>query len=129
MPAARITRSDARVTETPNAAMTTLASPTQGGTTTLSLWRVTMRAGQRGPLHSFDVEQAWHLLEGSASIAADAEVLDMSAGDTVVVPAGVPRQVATEAGASFVVCGGAGGSATPISPDGHGEPVAPAWIR
>lgn len=37
--------------------MTTLASPTQGGTTTLSLWRTAMRAGQRGPQHRFDVDK------------------------------------------------------------------------
>ena len=100
--AVKIPRSAARVTDTPNASMTTLASPTQGGTTVLSLWRVTMRAGQRGPEHSFDVEQAW--------------------------PAGLRRQIGTGSGATFVVSGQAGGSATPISPEGPGEPVSPAWI-
>ncbi|WP_026876101.1 cupin domain-containing protein [Jiangella gansuensis] len=128
MTAARIALSGARLTETPNASMITLASPTQGGTKTLSLWRVTMRPGQRGPQHTFDVEQAWHLLDGTATIAVDAESIDLTSGDTVVLPAGIPRQVGTDSGAVFVVTGLASGSATPISPDGPGEPVSPAWI-
>lgn len=129
MPAVKIAYPDARVTETPNAAMTTLASPTQGATTTLSLWRARMRAGQCGPRHRFDVEQAWHLLEGTASIAVDHETIDLAAGDTAVIPAGTPRQVSTETGAVFVVCGLADGQATPLGPDGPEEPVSPAWIR
>ncbi|WP_195909219.1 cupin domain-containing protein [Microlunatus sp. Gsoil 973] len=108
--------------------MTTLASPTQGGTKMLSLWRVRLRAGQRGPRHSFDVEQAWHLLDGAARVCVDTEAIDLSAGDTVVIPADVSRQIGTESGALFVVCGGSQGSATPISADGPGEPVPPAWI-
>jgi quercetin dioxygenase-like cupin family protein len=124
----KIAQSDARVTATPNAVMTTLASPTQGGTKALSLWRVAMTAGQRGPNHSFDVEQAWHLLEGSAELSVDGKAVEVSVGDTVIVPAGVPRQIGTGSGAAFVVCGVADGSATPISADGPGEAVAPAWI-
>ena len=124
----RIARSDTRVTETPNALMTTLASPTQGGTTTLSVWRVTMRSGQRGPEHTFDGEQAWHLLDGTATVAAGAEIIDLAAGDTLVLPAGTHRQVSTESGAVFVVTGPPGAVATPMTPDGPGEPVAPAWI-
>ena len=38
----------ARRTETPNALMTTLASPSQGPTAGLSMWWVEMRAGQQG---------------------------------------------------------------------------------
>ena len=35
-----------RRTETPNAVMTTLASPTQGPTGRISLWKIAMRPGQ-----------------------------------------------------------------------------------
>jgi quercetin dioxygenase-like cupin family protein len=128
MPVEKIAQSDARVTATPNAVMTTLASPTQGGTKAVSLWLVAMEAGQQGPRHSFDVEQAWHLLEGAANISVDGEAVQVSIGDTVVIPAGVPRQIGSDSGAEFVVCGIADGSATPISDAGPGEPVAPAWI-
>ena len=128
MPAAKIASSETRLTETPNASMTTLASPTQGGTETLSLWRVSMYAGQCGPQHIFDVEQAWHLLDGAASITVDTTSVELSVGDTVVLPAGTQRQVRTDSGAIFVVSGLARGLAVPISAAGPGEPVSPAWI-
>ena len=124
MPATKIAHEDARHTETPNASMTTLASPTQGDTGVLSLWRTTMRPGQRGPLHTFDAEQVWHVLDGAAMFLVDTEFVDLSVGDTLVVPAGTPRQVRTDSGVSFVVCGPASGQATP---DG-GEAVSPPWI-
>ena len=60
--------SSMRRTETPNAVMTTLASPTQGPTDQLSIWRVEMRAGQRGPRHVFDSEQVWHVLAGELDV-------------------------------------------------------------
>ncbi|KRA29930.1 MULTISPECIES: cupin domain-containing protein [unclassified Nocardioides] len=128
MPAIKIARSESRVTETPNASMTTLASPTQGGTQALSLWRVAMRTGQHGPQHTFDVEQAWHVLDGTATIVVDAESIGLSVGDTLVIPAGAHRQVSTESGAVFVITGPARGLATPHSPAGPGDPVSPAWI-
>jgi quercetin dioxygenase-like cupin family protein len=134
----KITGAEARVTQTPNASMTTFASPSQGGTSTLSLWRVEMLTGQRGPEHTFDVEQVWHLLDGDAAVAVDPEgategsaeprVIRLTAGDTVILPAGVRRQVSTDGGAVFVVTGPAGARATPIAPDGQGSSVAPAWI-
>jgi quercetin dioxygenase-like cupin family protein len=127
MSVVKIAGADARVTETPNAAMTTLASPTQGGTSALSLWRVAMGAGQRGPEHRFDVEQAWHLLDGTVTVTVAAETAELSAGDTVVIRSGIPRQIGTGSGAVFVVSSEAGGSATPMSADGAGEPVSPAW--
>ena len=126
MTATKIAHSDTRHTETPNASMTTLASPTQGGTGTLSLWRVTMRPGQSGPLHTFDVEQVWHVLEGAATIVVDTESITLAVGDTLVLPAGTPRQIRTDSGAAFVVSGPATGRAA--LPDGTGDPVAPAWI-
>jgi len=46
-----IRTADQRVVTTPNASMTTLASPTQGPSDDLAMWRVEMHAGQRGPMH------------------------------------------------------------------------------
>jgi quercetin dioxygenase-like cupin family protein len=82
----------ARQTETPNALMTTLASPSQGPTVTLSMWRVEMRSGQQRPPHVFDPEQIWHLLTGQAKVSVGTEQLVLSPGDTVVLPAGTERQ-------------------------------------
>jgi len=105
----QITRAaDARTTATPNAVMTTLASPTQGGTEHLSLWKVEMAAGHRGPLHVFDHEQAWTVLTGEATVTIDGIATTLGAGDTVVIPAGAQRQIEAAADLSAIVTGGAG---------------------
>ena len=76
---------ETRRTETPNAVMTTLASPTLGGARQ-ALWRVDMTGGQAGPLHAFDVEQVWTVLGGGASVQLDDAAITIGAGDTIVLP-------------------------------------------
>jgi len=83
---------DVRRHVTPNAVMTTLASPAQGRAE-LALWRVEMTAGQRGPEHTFDVEQTWTVVSGGTEIELDGETHALSAGDTIVLPAGAFRRV------------------------------------
>jgi quercetin dioxygenase-like cupin family protein len=115
-----------RRTETPNATMTTLASPTLGPTEGLSLWRVEMEAGVTGPLHVFDSEQLWTVLAGEVTIAVDGDPTELGAGDTVVIPAGVERQVTARTAARLIVCGA--GDAVASVP-GEEEPRGtPPWI-
>jgi quercetin dioxygenase-like cupin family protein len=116
----------ARRTETPNALMTTLASPSQGPTAGLSMWRVEMRAGQQGPPHAFDTEQVWHLLAGEAEITAGAERLVLGAGDTVVLPAGAERRVSARTDAQLIVCGR--GDAVVRVPGEAAPRGTPPWI-
>jgi len=116
----------ARRTETPNALMTTLASPSQGPTAALSMWRVEMRAGQQGPPHVFDTEQVWHLLAGQAEITAGAERLVLGPGDTVVLPAGAERQVSARTDAQLIVCGR--GDAVVHVPGEAAPRGTPPWI-
>src|SRR5581483_367223 len=59
-----VRNANARRTETPNATMMTLASPTLGPTDGLSLWQVEMDAGRSGPRHVFDSEQLWTVRQG-----------------------------------------------------------------
>lgn len=122
MPVVRL--ADARVTVTPNATMTTCASPTQGGAH-LAVWRVAMEPGSAGPRHTFDVEQVWTVTGGGAEIETDGEQVTLDPGDTVVLPAGSARRiVATDSGFTALVVAAAGArAATP-----GGEPVLPAWI-
>jgi quercetin dioxygenase-like cupin family protein len=94
-----------RRTETPNATMTTLASPTLGSTAGLSMWQVEMAAGARGPLHVFDSEQIWTVLEGELSVAVDDQRCGLSARDTVVLAAGVQRQISATTAVRLLVCG------------------------
>jgi quercetin dioxygenase-like cupin family protein len=94
-----------RRTETPNATMITLASPTLGTTTGISLWQVEMVAGARGPEHTFDSEQAWTVIEGELAISVASEVATLGPGDTIVVPAGATRQIHASSDARALVCG------------------------
>jgi quercetin dioxygenase-like cupin family protein len=120
-----IRRADSRRTRTPNAVMTTFASPTQGGSG-IALWRVDMAPGAAGPLHAFDAEQVWTVLDGGATVTLDGEELTVAAGDSVVLPAGALRRVAADphAGVAAVVAAVAGARAA-VPGD---EPVLPAWI-
>ena len=113
-----------RRTETQNAVMTTLASPTQGDASVLSMWQVDMRAGQRDPDHTVDSEQIWHVTSGELAIAIEQESMRLAAGDTLVVPEALPRQVIALTDATAVVCGF--GDAIVAIPGEAG--FTPAWI-
>lgn len=93
-----------RTTETPNAVMTTFASPSQGSSG-LSLWRVTMKGGAQGPLHVFDSEQIWTAVTGTASVEVAGETVELSAGDTVVLPAGASRRISAAGDFTAIVAG------------------------
>lgn len=80
-----------RTTTTPNATMTTLASPTLGGARS-SLWLVEMGPGVEAPPHAFDSEVLWAVTSGTARVECSGTVTDLAAGDTVVLPAGELRR-------------------------------------
>jgi quercetin dioxygenase-like cupin family protein len=126
MAASLVRAAQARRTETPNALMTTLASPSLGPTAGLSMWLVEMRAGQQGPAHVFDTEQIWHLIEGEARVTVDARQVVLGPGDTVVLPAGAERQVTAQADAQLVVCGR--GNAIVRVPGEAAPRGTPPWI-
>lgn len=116
---------DARRTTTPNATMTTLASPTVGGARA-ALWRVEMAPDVTGPLHTFDVEQIWTVLGGAATVELAGEELAIGVGDTVVMPAELPRQVRSDPAGGFIALVTAPGGALATAPGA--EPVLPPWI-
>lgn len=94
-----------RHSETPNATMTTLASPTLGPTSGSSMWQVDMTAGAQGPRHVFDSEQLWTVIEGEVSVAVGGETSQLAAGDTMVLPAGMERQISARTAVRLLVCG------------------------
>ena len=114
-----------RVTETPNAVMTTYASPTQGSAG-LSLWRVEMKQGAQGPLHVFDSEQIWTALSGTASVELGDDTIDLLEGQTIVFPAGVTRRIT--AGREFAALVAGHGSAKVFVPGEDADRGTPAWI-
>jgi quercetin dioxygenase-like cupin family protein len=117
---------DRRRTETPNARMATLASPTLGATAGLSMWQVEMTAGARGPEHTFDSEQVWTVLEGALVLVASGQNTTLRAGDTVVLPAGAQRQLAATTGVRALVCGH--GDAIVRVPGEDAPRGTPPWI-
>ena len=126
MAASLVRAAQARRTQTPNALMTTLASPSQGPTAGLAMWLVEMRAGQQGPAHVFDTEQIWHLIAGEAEVTVNSQTLVLGPGDTVVLPAGAERQVSARADAQLIVCGR--GDAVVRVPGEAGPRGTPPWV-
>lgn len=114
-----------RVTETPNAVMTTYASPTQGSAG-LSLWRVDMKAEAAGPLHVFDSEQIWTVLSGKATIELGDTEQAIVEDETIVFPAGVTRRVTATAAFTALVVGY--GTATVAVPGETTDRGTPDWI-
>ena len=112
--------------ETPNATMTTLASPTLGATAALSMWQVEMAAGAQGPRHVVDSEQVWTVLEGQLAAAVAGEESELRAGDTVVLPAGAQRQLSAPTDVRVLVCGH--GDATARVPGEHAPRGTPPWV-
>jgi quercetin dioxygenase-like cupin family protein len=131
-----IRSAESRRTETPNAVMTTLASPTQRAAAQ-SVWRVDMKPGHAGPLHGIDVEQVWAVLAGGASIELGPETVRVDQGDTIVIPADSARRVTADpqAGLVAIVAAPAGlrayilaGSAGPRGAVADSDKTVPAWV-
>lgn len=93
---------DAVVHETPNATMTTLASPSLGSHE-LVVWRVEMAAGSSGPPHQIHGEQVMVVLDGAVTVQIGDDHLRASVGDTLVLPADTVRQVIAPDGATALV--------------------------
>ncbi len=132
-----IRSTETRRTETPNAVMTTLASPTQGNSGQ-AVWRVEMTPGQSGPLHGIDAEQVWTVLDGGASVEAGADTATLGPGDTIVLPAdvaapdngapgrGLVALVAAPASMRAYVLSGPVPGRTPAVADA--DKVVPGWV-
>jgi quercetin dioxygenase-like cupin family protein len=121
-----IRATERRPSETPAGVMTTHASPTLGSSAGLSMWEVKMTEGASGPLHVFDSEQIWTVLEGECSVEIAGETEILGRGDTVVIPSELERQVAARTDVRLLVCGhGSAIARVPGEPQPRGTP---AWI-
>lgn len=123
--ASTVRRDGTRRTETPNAGMTTYASPTLGGAAQ-ALWQVEMVPGATGPEHVMVGEQVWMATGGAATVRVGDDQVELAAGDTLVLPAGVVRRIAADPARGFVAIVSGVGGAHACTPGG--EPVVPAWI-
>ena len=114
-----------RVTETPNAVMTTLASPTLGQTES-SVWLVKMRSGVEGPVHAFDSELVWVITDGDGLLRHEDHETVVRAGDTLVLPAGRMRQLIGGADGFDAIVVGRGGSSVTRADGDSAE--TPPWV-
>jgi len=115
-----------RRSETPNAVMTTLASPTLGEAG-LSVWRVEMTPDAVGPEHVFDVEQVWTIMGGSATLDLDGVSNTLATGDTAIPPAGQMRRLRAGPGAGLTALVACVAGARALMPDGT-DRGTPPWI-
>ncbi|MFI1919634.1 cupin domain-containing protein [Nocardia sp. NPDC020380] len=122
-----IRSTETRRSETGAGVMTTFASPTLGGAGS-AVWRVEVGADVAGPLHVFDAEQVWVFVEGGATIELGDQTVSVTAGDTVIMPAGTPRKVAGDPtlGFSAIVTAPAGAKA---GVPGGATGATPPWIQ
>ncbi|MCD2195683.1 cupin domain-containing protein [Actinomycetospora endophytica] len=120
-----VRRHHARRVETPNATMTTYASPALGGSIQ-ALWQVEMAPGATGPVHVMDAEQIWTVLTGSAAVTVDGERIELAVGDTLVLAAGRTRQIAADpaSGLTAIVTG----RGADVAGGPGREPTVPPWI-
>ncbi|MBW0102113.1 cupin domain-containing protein [Pseudonocardia sp. KRD291] len=102
-----VRHADQRRTETPNAVMTTLVSPTLGGARH-AMWQVRMDPGAAGPEHRMTGEQVWTVVDGVATVELDGDdPVVLGPGDTAVLLAGRLRRIVADehVGMSALVTG------------------------
>jgi quercetin dioxygenase-like cupin family protein len=108
-----VTQADATTHTTPNAVMLTYAGPSQGSAE-LSVWHLAMQPGASGPAHAIDREQVYLVTDGHLTIEIGGQEHPAGAGDAVIIPAGITRQVRCpgRAPAAAVVSMATGGRVT-----------------
>lgn len=116
---------ETRRTETPNATMTTLSSPSVSGASDTSLWIVEMEAGATGPVYAMENEQHWHVIDGTLQCEIDGTTHVLQPGDTLRIDGGIARQFCAITSVRIVVTGRSADHA--ITFEGA-PPVVPGWI-
>jgi quercetin dioxygenase-like cupin family protein len=108
-----VTQADATTHTTPNAVMLTYAGPSQGSAE-LSVWHLAMQPGASGPAHAIDREQVYLVTDGQLTIGIGGLEHRAAAGDAVIIPAGITRQIHCpgRAPATAIVSMAVGGRAT-----------------
>ncbi len=85
-----------------------------------------MTEGALGPLHVFDSEQIWTVLDGEVSVHIAGETEILGRGDTVVIPPEHERQIVARTNVRLIVCGHA--NAVARVPGEQAPRGTPAWI-
>ncbi|HEX7133022.1 MAG TPA: cupin domain-containing protein [Iamia sp.] len=118
---------DRRTTSTPNATMTTCASPDQGSAATV-LWLTAMEPGAQGPWHRLDGEQLLTVLAGAVTLEHDGTTTRLGPNDAAVIPADDERRFTADAEVGVEM---ACAAPRPLrAHDGEGvDRGVPGWMR
>ncbi|MFI1568144.1 cupin domain-containing protein [Streptomyces sp. NPDC020490] len=92
-----VSESEQRTTITPAGSMFGLAGPSQGSAE-VSTWRVELGADASTPVHIIDREQVWMPLSGEFEVEVDGKTEQVKAGQALILPAGVVRQLKAVSG-------------------------------
>ncbi|MEU5552112.1 MULTISPECIES: cupin domain-containing protein [unclassified Micromonospora] len=87
-----VSETEARTTTTPAGRMFGLAGPSQGSAE-VSTWRVELGEDAATPVHGIDAEQVWMPISGAFEVTVGDETKLVKAGQALVLPGGVTRQL------------------------------------
>jgi len=121
-----IRSADAVVHETHGSRFVSYATPA-AGSRQLSAWRLEVPAGTAGVPHTVNGEEVLYLLAGDLRFTVDGEVAELTAGDTVVVPAGSRLCVDNVGGATAMVWTATPTGLTATLADG--TVISPPWAN
>jgi len=108
------------------ASFTSLATPSRGSRET-AVWRVEIAPHAPAVPHSLTREEVFVVLDGVASVVLDGHPSSASAGDAIVVPAGIEFALSNEDDLPLrLLC------CLPVGGQGRvdgGEPFTPPWAE
>lgn len=119
-----IKSSDAPVFEIPGLTVTGFAAPSRGALET-STWRLVLAPGSPGAVHSVDREEIFVVLDGTVHARLGDQSVDLTAGDTLIVPANTLFSLAntgTQPCTAIAMLPVGGRAAMP-----DGAPFVPPW--
>lgn len=110
----------------PGATFTALATPTRGSTST-SVWRVSISPGTPATPHEVTREEIFVILAGRASVRIGEERREAAAGDAIVVPPDTRFEIASATGEQLeaLCCLPVGGEARLAD----GTTFVPPWAQ
>ena len=108
------------------ARFTALATPSRGSTDT-SVWRVELQPGAPATPHRLTRQEVFVVLAGRAAVRIDGLAGTAEPGDAIVVPAGVPFELAADGEEPLrAIC------VLPVGGQAQfdgGEPFTPPWAQ
>lgn len=109
----------------PGLAHQTLAGP-RDGLRTVEVWMQTIAPGAETPRHRHACEEVVVVLRGSGTCEIDGAVLSFGPGSTLILPAGVPHQIANTGADEMHVIAALGAAPVTVETPA-GERIALPW--